>query len=323
MKRILLIEPMHPAGPDLAAARGGFEVVVAPDPRPETLKRLVGDVHAIGVRIAPLRREVLEAAPMLEIVSRHGVGCDNVDVEYLTARGIPVAIAAGANADSVAEHTLMLMLAGTRNLIRQDRAVRSGRFADRDGLVGGDLTGAHALIVGFGRVGQRVARLCRAFGMRVTVADVALDRDLAGSMGCAAVTDFREGLGEADFVCMHLPLNADTRHAMSGAEFARMKTGAVLVNCARGGVVDEMALVDALECGRVACAGIDVFDQEPPPADHPLLGRDDVVLTPHTGAASRGAMREMSRMTFRNILDFYDGRLREDCTFNGAALRAA
>jgi D-3-phosphoglycerate dehydrogenase len=320
LKRILLTEPMHAVAAELAAARPDVEIVQAADTDPATLRRLIAGAHAVGVRTCELREEVLSAAPDLQVVSRHGVGCDNVDVAHLTGRGIPVAIAAGANAASVAEHTLMLMLACARGLLRQDRAVRGNLFTRRDGLVGGDLEGARALIVGFGRVGRQVARRCRAFGMAVTVADIALDRALAAELGCRAVADFRPELPDADFLSLHVPLDATTRHLVSDPELDAIRPGAVVINCARGGVVDEAALVRALDAGRVSMAGVDVFDPEPPAADHPFMGRDDMVLTPHTGAASRGSMREMARMTMQNMLDCFDGRLRPDCTFNRAGL---
>ena len=322
MKKILLTEPMDPAGPDLVKGRGDIELIVAPDTSVPTLRELARDVHAMGVRVSPIPKEVLEVAADLQVVSRHGVGCDNVDVAHLTGRGIPVAIAAGANAASVAEHTLMLMLAATRGLMRQDRATREGRFSQRDGLVGGDLEGAEVLIVGFGRVGRQVARRCVAFGMNVTVADIALDAGLAREMGCTGIADFRDALPQADFLSLHVPLDEATRHLVGESEFARMKPRSILINCARGGVVDEAALVRALDAGTVACAGVDVFDPEPPAADHPFFGRADMILTPHTGAASRGSMREMSRMTVQNILDCFDGRLRSDCIFNAAELAA-
>lgn len=321
MKKILLTQTMDPIATELAAARSDVELVIAPDTSVETLKGLVGDVHGIGVRVSPLPAEVMALAPHLEVVSRHGVGCDNIDVDHLTGRGIPVAIAAGANAGSVAEHTLMLMLAATRGLLKQDRWIRDGKFAQRDGLVGGDLEGARALIVGFGRVGKQVARRCRAFGMEVTVADIALDRALADELGCRAVEDFRPELGSADFLSLHVPLDGTTRHMISDAEFDAMKPGAIVVNCARGGVVDEAALIRALDSGQIGMAGVDVFDPEPPGPDHPFFSRDDIILTPHTAAASRGSMREMARMTVQNILDCFDGKLAEDCIFNLEGLK--
>lgn len=321
MKRILVVEPMHAAGTGLVEGDPAYEVLHAPDTRPETLIPMMTGVHAAAVRTANLPREVLAASDCLEIVSRHGVGCDNLDMDYLNARQIPVAIALNANAVSVAEHTLMLMLAVVRRMRAQDIAVRDGRFAERNSLFGGDLMGARVLIVGYGAIGRLVAARCRAFGMRISAAgpdlgprDVEADDDIM-------LQDYREGLGAADFVSLHLPLNDRTRHMITDSTFDRMKQGAILINTARGGIVDEAALVRALQSGKAGGAGIDVFSEEPPAQSHPLLSRDDVVLTPHNGTASHGAIREMSRMTFQNIRDFHDGILQRACIFNPDTLK--
>ncbi len=296
--------------------RADIEIVAPRDTSPGAIAEAVAGVHGIAVRTVKLPAETLMLANDLQVVSRHGVGCDNVAVDHLTARGIPVAIATGANATSVAEHTMGLTLAAARHMLAQDAAVRAGDFGARNSLIATDLDGARMLIVGFGRVGRKVAPLARAFGMDVTVADIVLDRDRADGMGCRAVEDFRPELAEADFITLHVPLDATTRHMVSTAEFERMKPGAVLINCSRGGIVDEAAMIAALDSGSLAAAGLDVFDDEPPPPASPLLSRADVVLAPHAGAASHGAMRAMAEMAARNILECFDGKLRPDCTFN-------
>ncbi len=321
MKRVLVTEPLHEAGMSLLQARPDIEIVSAEDTRPETLSRLLPGVHGIAVRTAKLPSELLAAANDLEVVSRHGVGCDNVAVAHLTERRIPVAIASGANAQSVAEHTISLMLTLGRQLVDQDSVTRGNRWSERNTFQAKDMFSAKALIIGFGRIGRRVAPLCKAFGMDVVVADIALDAELAESMGCRGVDDFRPELADADFITLHVPLDDSTRHIISTGEIDAMKTGAILINCARGGVVDEKALAAALSEGKLGGAGIDVFGQEPPPADHPLFGRRDAVLTPHNAAASYLSIREMARMTAQNILDCFDGCLRDDCIFNLDSLK--
>ncbi|MEK9722889.1 MAG: NAD(P)-dependent oxidoreductase [Rhodospirillaceae bacterium] len=324
MKHVLVTEPFHDAGLALLRARDDVTFVEAPDAEPKTLAQLMPGVHGVAVRIAKLPGELLALSNDLEVVSRHGVGCDTVDVAHLTARGIPVAIANGANSTSVAEHTLGMMLALARRSYAADRAVRGGDFAARNRIIAADLEDAHLLIVGFGRVGRKLAPRARAFGMRVTVADIALDRPLADSLGCAAVEDFHDALHDADFVSLHIPLDDTTRNIVAAAELAAMKPGAIVINCARGGIVDEAALLAALEAGHLNGAGIDVFSIEPPPVDHPILGRlmerDDVLLAPHAGAASFGAVRAMSTMAVQNILDAFDGRLDPANVFNADGL---
>lgn len=321
MKRVLVTEPIHEAGMSLLQARSDIEVIELGDVRPETLAAAMPGVHGIAVRSAKLPANILSKANALEVVSRHGVGCDRVAVDHLSDRDIPVAIASGANAQSVAEHTLGMMLSAARQSMDLDALTREGRWAERDQFQAKDLFGAKALIIGFGRIGRRVAPLCKAFGMDVVVADIALDAELANTMGCRGVSDFRPELADADFVTLHVPLDESTRHIISADELAAMKKDAILINCARGGVVDEQALVAALDQGKLGGAGIDVFGDEPPPTDHPLFGRRDAVLTPHNAAASHLSIQEMARMTAQNILDCFDGCLRDDCIFNLESLK--
>ncbi|MEM7428053.1 MAG: hydroxyacid dehydrogenase [Pseudomonadota bacterium] len=324
MKKVLVTEPIHDDGLALLREHADVEILAADGTDAASLKKLMPDVQGIVVRLANLTAELLERAPDLEVVSRHGVGCDAIDVAHLTARGIPVAITAGANSTSVTEHTFGLMLSLARHQRAQDAAVREGRFHDRGSLIATDLEDARLLVIGFGRIGRKVARIARAFGMEVTVADIALDEPLASELGCRAVEDFRPELPEADIVTVHVPLDAGTRHMIAGAEFAAMKPGALLINCARGGIVDEAALLVALEAGKLGGAGLDVFSTEPPPLDDEvfasLLARPDVIAAPHTGAASTGAMRMMGVMAAQNVLDCFAGRLTAERVFNPEVL---
>ena len=324
MKRVLVTEPIHEDGIELLRARDDVEVICADNADPATLARLIPGVHGIAVRTAKMSADILSQSKVLEIVSRHGVGCDNVDVAHLSERRIPVAIAAGANSTSVAELTFAMMLTLTRRLRDLDQAVRAHNFSARSKLLAQELEGANLLIVGFGRIGRKVAARACAFGMNVTVADIALDHALADQLGCKAIQDFRPELPYTDILSVHVPLDDNTLHLVSDEVLSQLKPGAILLNCARGGVVDEAALLKVLENGRLAGAGLDVFSTEPPPADNPifspLLAREDVVLAPHAGAASTGAMRAMAMMAAQNILDCFDGVLEPDCTFNLEAL---
>jgi len=320
IKRVLITEPLHATGMALLEARPDIEIVMAKDVTPETLSEAVADVHGIAIRVARLPAEVLACANNLEVISRHGVGCDRIDMAHLNGRGIPVMIAAGANAQSVAEHTMGLLLTAARGLIAQDRAIRDGWFKERLERLSVDLSGATMLIVGFGRVGRKLAPLARAFGMDVIVTDITLDEALARKMGCRGVTDFRPELPKADVICLHVPLDETTNEFISSEEFAAMKDGAILINCARGGVVDEAAMIAALDSGKLSAAGLDVFSVEPAPDNHPLFSRTDVVLSPHSAAGSRNSMELSPQMTVQNLLDFFDGNPRKDYIFNRAEL---
>ncbi|MAO56427.1 MAG: 3-phosphoglycerate dehydrogenase [Rhodospirillaceae bacterium] len=321
MKRVLMTDRIHPIGHATLEARDDIDVVVAEDSSPETLARLIPGVHGIAVRTAILTEDLLALSDDLEVVSRHGVGCDNIAVEYMTSRQIPVCIAAGANARCVAEHTMTMMLSLARDMTAQTQAVRDGRWDRRNEFSAKDLYRSKVLIVGYGRIGRLLAPLCKAFGMDVVVADIALDRDLAAQQGVRAVEDFRPELADADFVSLHVPLDATTHHLIGPDELAAMKDGVILINNARGGVVDEAALAAALDSGKVAGAGVDVFSDEPPTADHPLVRHPRTVLAPHNGAASALSLEAAARMTAQNILDTFDGVLKDEMIFNLAGLR--
>ena len=323
MKRVLITEPMHEIGEEILSASPDIEIVRAKNIEPGTLKEAVNGVDAIIARSARLTADILEGAENLQVVSRHGVGCDTLDVAYLTSRNIPVAIASGANARSVAEHTMGLMLSAARELPLLDNLVKAGHWSERNNYRACDLYGAKIVILGFGRIGKLVAPLCKAFGMEVVVADIKLDTELADQLGCKGVEDFRPELANADFLSLHVPLDESTQHIISTDELTAMKPGGIVVNCARGGIVDDYALLKALESGHLRGAALDVMTKEPPAPDHPLMLRSDVVMNPHNGAGAMSAAITMAEMSAQNVIDAFNGVLRDDCTFNLEALRAS
>ena len=249
------------------------------------------DIAGIVVRNAAIDAALLARARALRAIARVGVGTDTIDVAAATARGIPVAITPEANYQAVAEHTFALLLALERRLVVGDRAVRRGRFADRNALMGRSLHGRRLGLVGYGRIGREVARIARdGFGMAVAAYDPALSDPDAG---VTAPPDLAALLAAADVVSLHAPLTDATRGLIDGAALAHVKPGAVLINTARAGLIDRDALLAALDDGRLAGAAIDVFDGAPQPGD-PLLARDDVVLTPHVAALTDQAFARMS-----------------------------
>ena len=271
MAKVLVVQPFHADGMRLLEARG--------DVRPRSwtarsreLAEKIADADGVTIRTSPLPAAVIERAERLKVVSRHGVGYDNIDVDALTRRGIPLAIAADANATAVAEHTLYFMLALAKQGLRYDRATREGRWAVRNSLDAVDLLGRRVLIMGFGRIGREVAKRCAAFGMAVMVYDPYVQANVIEAAGdYRSVPDFEAVLPETDVLTVHLPLGADSRGLIGAAELAALPAHAFVINAARGGIVDERALHDALTSGKIAGAGLDVFDQEPPPEDHPLF----------------------------------------------------
>ncbi len=303
MPTVLLTEPMHEAGMALLRARPDVSLVVA-GVGSAAFEAALPECEGIGVRTHHLTAAELARAPRLRVVAKHGVGFDNVDVAHLAARGIPMTIALNANAQSVAEHTLMLMLAAAKHLRGYDAAVREGRWAERLSGRAVDLGGRTVLVVGHGRVGARVARLCAAFGMTVLVHDV---RPVELAPGAERVAALDPALARADVLTLHLPLDPDTAGMFDARRLGLLPRGAVLVNCARGGIVDEAALAACLRSGAIAAAGLDVFDDEPPASGHPLLGLPNVVLTPHSAATTAEGARRMAVSVAENVLAGLDG----------------
>ncbi len=277
------------------------------DTVPALVRRLHGfDPHGIIVRQGRITREVQEAAPSLRVICKHGVGVDNIDIEAATERGIPVLFTPDANYETAAEHTLALMLSLVRRIPAEDRRIRSGIF-DKRGYGGRGLHGTVLGLIGFGRIGRRVAELVEPFGMRVLVYHpTATDESLPWHI--AKVTSVEEVLSEADVVSLHCPLTAETRGLISTRTLGLMKEGAFLVNTSRGGVVEEADLVAAIRAGRIAGAALDVFQEEPLPADHPLLELDAVVVTTHVAGVSDVSFRQMGLEAAGHVLTVLDGR---------------
>ena len=262
-------------------------------------------IDAVISRTVDLSARAIEACPTLKVVSKHGVGVSNIDVAACSARGIPVYVTPGANAQSVAELTIALMCAAARKVAWMDREIRGGKWPRvQDGL---QLEGRTLGIVGFGQIGQRVGRIATAIGMTVRVFDPVLAAGTVLPPGTERAATLDELLPASDVLTLHIPLTAKTRGLIDAAALARLPKDAILVNTARGEVVDEGALVDALSSGRLYAAGLDTMTQEPPAADSPLLSLPNVILTPHVGGSTPAALAEMARMAAENVIGYLTG----------------
>lgn len=249
---------------------------------------------------------LIARCPQLLCVSSSGAGYDTIDVPACTAAGIAVVHQAGGNADSVAEHTLGLMLGVSRRMAESDRRLRRDPGLTREALMGHELRGKTVGLVGIGHIGTRVARLAAAFGMQVLACDPLLAADEVARRGARPVP-LTELLAQADIVSLHCPRDATTTKLIDAAAFARMKPGAIFITTARGGIHDEAALADALRSGRLAGAGLDVWDTEPPPKDHPLLAFDTVYATFHTAGVTHEARRNVAGMAADQIIGLRAG----------------
>ncbi len=320
-RKVLCIVPIHPEGMKILHSRPDLEIIVPENGEPETFKKYLGDVEAIVVRMSKIDRGVIAAAPKLKLISRHGVGVDNIDIAAATEHDVIVATVGLANAPSVVEHTILMIFALAKRMPDFDRAVRTGDYMRKMKLEAMDVAGKKLLIIGLGRIGSRLAKTAQALGLVCMGVDPALKPAEIKAMGCEPVSDFRSALPRADFVTIHCPLQSDTRNMFGAKEIALMKPTAYLINCARGGIVDEKALLDALTSRRIMGAGLDVQVTEPPRADDPLLTCDRVILTPHSAATTAEGVMRMSTTVAQNVLDFVDGKLPESHIFNPEVLK--
>lgn len=307
-KKVLLIQPIHEAGVRILESR--FEVRVASDPSEATVVREVCDASALIFRQYPVTRPIIEAGVNLEVIGRHGVGLDNIDLAAATARGIVVVNTPEANTRSVAEHTLLAIGALAKRIAFMDKAVRQGQWLIRDQFSAVDLEGKVLGIIGLGRIGSLVAqKAMAAFDMRVIAFDPSLPANgSAIPPGVERRRNMEEVLQEADFVSLHMPLTPATRGLIGAPQLNLMKQSAFLVNFARGEVVDEGALFDALKGRAIAGAALDVYAPEPPRPDSPLFELDNVLLSPHSSALTiEGAIR-MAVGVAEGVVDVLEGR---------------
>jgi len=292
LNRVLLTDGISPDAVEVLERFGGIEAVAMGTPSPGELLRLIPDFEAIIVRSpTKVTAGVIEAGKRLKFIGRAGVGVDNIDVAAATRHGVVVINSPRSNTVSTAEHTLALMLALAREIPRAHATVTAGRW-ERDSFRGVELAGKILGVVGLGRVGREVAVRARAFQMRVVACDPFIEPDQAAAIG-VELMKLPDVIVESDWITLHVPLGMETKGLIGPREIAAMKDGVVIVNCSRGGVVDERALAAALEAGKVRAVALDVYEHEPP-GDSPLLRHPRSVFTPHLGAATIDAQRRVA-----------------------------
>ncbi len=319
VKKVLVLGKIHDSG--LAMLRDVGEIVVKE--LPEHSKDIfndLSDADAIIVRMTKITREIVEAAPHLKIVARHGVGYEAVDINALTEFGVPLTITGDVNSVAVSEHTLSLMLSLAKQTVVYDQAVRMGNFSIRDGFDSTELSAKTILLIGFGRIGKATAVRAQGFGMRVIVADPFVSCENVEAKGYNYVNNFRDALEEADYVCIHVPKRPDTENLISAEELKVMKESAYVINVSRGGIVDESALFVALSEGWIAGAALDVFELEPPNLDNPLLKLKNIVVSPHCGAFTDECAQRMATACARAVLSAFDGNFDPQLVVNKQAL---
>jgi D-3-phosphoglycerate dehydrogenase / 2-oxoglutarate reductase len=306
--RVFIPDPIHPDG--VARLSQSFVVDAASGEQDVATQQLAySRADAVIVRNRPVDASLLEHCPKLTVISKHGAGYDNIDVSAATARGIVVANVPGGNADGVAEGTVALMLATLRRVPRVHHYVISGQYSLRYQLQFGQLFERTLGLVGIGNIGRRVARICaEGFKMRVLAYDPGLSASEINARAAQKVDDLYDLLSACDVVSLHLPMAAANRHLIGSTELAAMKSTAILINAARGPLIDEAALAQALTAGRIAGAGLDVFEIEPPAPDNPLLRAPNIVLSPHTAGSTVETSRNLAIASAEIILSVFAGR---------------
>lgn len=290
--KIFVADQISPLGVDYLKKQEGFEVVEAYGSPPEEVIEIAKDSHAIIVRSdTQINSEVINASQKLKVIGRAGVGIDNINIDAATQKGIIVMNTPGGNTIATAELTFTHMLCGTRSIVRGATGMRDGLW-ERKQLKGAELRGKTLTILGLGRIGAEVAKRAQAFEMRVIAYDPYLTVDRAKEMDLEKV-DLEQAFVEADYLTVHMPLTDQTRGMVDANAFSKMKEGVRVFNCARGGIIDENALLEALRSGKVAKAGLDVYEQEPLDADHPFRKEENLILTPHLGASTAEAQESV------------------------------
>ena len=290
------------------------EVLEKPSQKEISIKLAKAD--ALIIRTTKLSADMMDKANQLKIVARHGVGYDNIPVDVLSRKKIPLATTGNANAITVAEHALYLILTLAKRGSTFDRAMREGDWESRNCLQGTEILGKNLLLMGFGRIGREVANRALVFGMRVHVFDPYVNPEQVRNAGANHISNLEDFLPDTDFLSLHLPFTPQNRHIIGAAEIKALPTTAYVINTARGGLIDEEELLKTLDAGELAGAGLDCFEQEPPPRDMELLRSNKVVLSPHNASLTAECTRRLGLVCVENVVDALTGRLQRNRVVN-------
>jgi D-3-phosphoglycerate dehydrogenase len=315
-KKVLMVQGLHEEGVKLLQQRDDIEAISIMSSDEDEIMEAAKDVHGITVRTANITRKIIENSKNLVIVSRHGVGYDSIDVNALNDCGIPLAIAAHSNMISVAEHAMFMLLALSKNVFYYDKFARKADWTNRWDIKAWDVAEKNILIIGFGRIGSRLVKRALAFDMNVFVYDPYVDASKIKKSGANYVVNYIDILGDMDAVSLHCPKNEETTDMFSEKEFNIMKNSSFLINCARGGIVNEKALYEALTSKKILGAGLDVYNNEPSISSNPLFGLDNIILSPHIAGVTQEATIRMSKQSVQNVLDIFDNKINPEVIIN-------
>ena len=310
MKNILIIQPIDKSGIEILENHPDYNFEIIDGTDLEEIKKKIIECDGISIRTAKLPAEVIKGAKNLKIISRHGVGYDNIDLEAAKEKNVTISITATANAVAVAEHVMFMLLNISKRKDMYDKTVKSGRFNDRNKLPKTiELWNKNILIMGFGRIGKSLIKRCIGFEMNVYVYDPFVSKEEIQSLGGKKIEDLKEGVKKMDALTLHMPLNEKTKNIINYDVLKNMKKNCIIINASRGGTINENDLNKSLNENKIFGAGLDVFDTEPPDNDNPLLKNDKTFLSPHTAAFTEECMVRMGKETIQNIIDFFDKKL--------------
>ena len=315
-KKVLMVQGLHEEGQKLLLQRDDIEPITIMSANEDEILEAAKEVHGITVRTANISRKIIENSKNLQVVSRHGVGNDSIDVDALNDCGIPLTIAAHSNMISVAEHAMFMLLALSKNVFYYDQFARKADWTTRWNIRAWDVAEKNLLVIGFGRIGSRLVKRALAFDMNVFVYDPYVDELEIKKSGANHVNNFLDILPQMDAVSLHCPKNEETTNMFSENEFKIMKDSAFLINCARGGIINEVSLLDALKSKKIRAAGLDVYDDEPSTSSNPLFSLDNILLSPHIAGVTQEATIRMSKQAAQNVLDVFDDKANPEVIIN-------
>jgi len=317
MYKIGIIQKIHDKGLELLDANKNFEYEIIDDVSEENLLKKIHLYDGVTLRVSKLSNNLLSKATKLKVISRHGVGYDNVDTTYIKKNNVALLITATANAIAVSEHVFYLMLTISKNFLNLDNEIRAGNFKTNiNKFETFELHNKEILIAGFGRIGKNLIKKCIGFDMNVKVFDPFVDEKIINNMGGKKVDNFDGALKTLDFLSVHMPLNEKTKDLINLKKMKTMKKSSVIINTARGGIVNETDLNQALNEKTILAAGLDVFSNEPINLDNPLLKNKSIILSPHTAALTNECKIRMGKETAQNIIDFFEKKVNKNMLVN-------
>ena len=312
MKKVIIIEKIHKSAINILESRKDFNYEIIENLDFNILKKKIKDCDAIALKVFKLNKELIDSAQKLKIISRHGVGYDNIDLDAVKKKKITLTITKNANAVSVAEHIFFMILNISKGMNAYDKCVKEGNFSKKNQLSPTqELYNKKILIVGFGNVAKKLIKRCLGFEMKVYVYAPKADKKVIQSLGGTKIENFDKGLEDVDILSLNVPLNKNTHNMINMEKIKIMKKNSIIINTSRGGIVNEKDLNEALNKNIIFGAGLDVFEKEPPDPNNPLLKNSRVLLSPHAAALTEESKKRMGEDTIKNIIDFFDGKLEQ------------